>query len=453
MLILPPWLRAGAGPDTRLDRLSIAHPYPAPNPIAQTLADPIARHVLPVSSPANDVEVPLPSSSTGDTGARLATALLVYVAVITAVVTLLPFQFAVPTEARVMVAGGMLDILANVALFVPLGFLYALARPDASVSPRQILLIGLAGSAAIESVQLFEVTRFASLSDVIANGAGAYIGAVMQGRLARRIAIDARTVGKLSLELPLMGLVYLLIPLLWLDGLAGVDSAAPLWPLIALGLFGASLLAAAQRHHFGPNNLMSRGMMTGAACAWFLLGAFPGLAPRATIVLLILLAAVGAFAWVRSADRSGARPINRRFESRALSEGAPFYAAYLLLLVAPVAGSRATAWRGALGFEALSVAWSANAVLHVVETVAAFTLLGYMLAEFRGRRDARFRHGALYIATWSGAIALVAEVLEGFRVDGGASGVRWMILVLSGLYGAWIYHLQRAHVRRLLGRG
>jgi glycopeptide antibiotics resistance protein len=303
------------------------------------LAEPLARHLVPVDG----IEVTIPEGSSApaaDTGARLAMALLAYVALITAVVTLLPFEFALPTQPRVMLWGGLFDIVANVGLFVPLGFLYAVARQDQGVPPARIFLIALLASSAIESVQLFEVTRFASLSDILANASGAYLGAVLQRGLARRIAMDARTVGRLSLELPLMGLVYLLVPLLWLDGLASVDSATPLWPLLALGLFGASLLSAAQRYHFGPNHLLSRKAMVGAACGWFLLGAFPGLAPRASIVLFVMIAAVAAFVWVRSADRSGARSINRRFESKALSEAAPFYAAYLLLLVAPVAGVR-----------------------------------------------------------------------------------------------------------------
>jgi len=413
------------------------------------LAEPVARYVVP----ADGVEVPIEDRGTRtDTGARLATALLAYVALITAVVTLLPFEFALPTQPRVVVFGGLLDILANVGLFIPLGFLYAVARQDANVPASRIFVVAVVASAAIEAVQLFEVTRFASLSDVLANGAGAYVGAVLQRGLSRRIAMDARTVGRLSLELPLMGLVYLLLPLLWLDGLAGVDSATPLWPLLALGFFGASLLSAVQRYHFGPNRLMTRPMMAGAACGWFLLGAFPGLAPRASIVLLLMLAAVGAFVWVRSPSVSSSRPINRRFESKALWEASPFYAAYLLLLVAPVAGYSASLWRGAWGFGATTVGWGSSAVLHTVETVAAFTLLGYMLAEFRGRREGRFREGAAYIAGWVGLVALSAEVLEGFRVDGGASGVRWLILVVAAVYGAWLYHLQRAHVRRLLGR-
>ena len=414
------------------------------------MAEPLARHVIP----ADDVEVPpVAADTSADTAARLAIALLAYVAVITVVVTLLPFQFAVPTQPRVILAGDLFDLVANVALFVPLGFLYSVARQDANVSPRRIFFVALAASAAIESVQLFEVTRFASLSDIVANGTGAFAGALVQRRLSRRIAMDARTAGRLSLELPLMGLVYLLIPLLWLDGLAGVDSAMPIWPLLSLGLFGASLLAAVQRHHFGPNRLLSRRMMAGTACAWFLLGAFPGLAPRASIVLLVMLAAVGAFVWARSTDRGAARSLDRRFESKALAEAAPFYAAYLVLLVAPVAGYGATSWRGSLAFELTRAGWGAGTVLHVIETVAAFTLLGYMLAEFRGRREARFRHGAVHIAVSGAVIALVAEVLEGFRADGGASALRWIILVIAALYGSWVYHLQRAHVRRLLGRG
>jgi hypothetical protein len=192
--------------------------------------------------------------------------------------------------------------------------------------------------------------------------------------------------------------------------------------------------------------------MAGAACAWFLLGAFPGLAPRASIVLFVMLAAIGAFVWVRSADQTRARPINRRFESRALWEGAPFYAAYLLLLVAPTTAGLAPTWRWSFGF-GTTPGLDPGTVLHIVETVAAFTLLGYMLAEFRGRLEVRFRNGAPHIALWSGVVALAAEVLEGFRVDGEASALRWVVLVGASLYGSWIYHLQRTHVRRLLGRG
>jgi hypothetical protein len=59
----------------------------------------------------------------------------------------------------------------------------------------------------------------------------------------------------------------------------------------------------------------------------------------------------------------------------------------------------------------------------------------------------------VHVGAWSAAAALVAQVLEGFRVNGGASAAAWVMLVTAAVYGAWLYHLQRAHVRRLLGRG
>lgn len=413
------------------------------------MAEPLARHLVP-----DGVEVPLPEQpAQQDTGARLAVGLLAYMSAVTAVVTLLPFQFAVPTQPRVQLFGPLFDFVANIALFVPLGFLYAVARKEAAVQPLRVLFLAMLASSAIELVQLFEVSRYPSVSDVVANAGGAYLGAIGQIRLSRRIAMDARTVGRLSLELPVMGLVYLLIPLLWVNGIAGAGASAGLWPLLALGLFGGSLLASAQRHHFGPNRLLSRELMVGAACVWFLIGGFPGLAPRASIVLFVMLAIVGVFVWVRAEDRSPARSINRRFESKTLAEAAPFYAAYLLLLVAPIATSSTTGWNGELGFGATAGSWDTTAVLHIVEIVAAFTLLGYMLAEFRGRREARFRAGARYITVCAAGAASVTEVLEGFRPGGGASVLRLVFVVFAALYGSWLYHLQRAHVRRLLGRG
>ena len=373
-------------------------------------------------------------------------------AAIVIVVTLLPFEFAYPSPPQVLLSGDILDIVANVVLFVPLGFLYAVARDRSAARPSRIFLVAIVWSATIELVQLFEVSRYAALSDVLANGGGAYLGAIAQRRIARKFSMDVRTVGKLSLELPLMGLVYLLVPLLWLDGLASAEPATRLWPLLALGLFGASLLAAVQRHHFGPNRLLSRGMMAVAACLWFLLGAFPGLAPQASIVMVVMVAAVGAFVWTRSADRTGARSINRRFESAALAEAAPFYAAYLVLLVAPVTGSPPARWHLNVGFAASMGSGAAGEILHVVELVAAFTLLGYMLAEFRGRRERRFRAGTAHVVAWAAAAAVVCETLDGFRPNGSASLIRLTLLIGAALYGAWLYHLQRAHVRRILGR-
>lgn len=68
----------------------------------------------------------------------------------------------------------------NVLLFVPLGWLLARAtRRAASV----VVLLALIASAAAELVQLGFLDRQAEVVDVVANGAGALVGALLAGRV------------------------------------------------------------------------------------------------------------------------------------------------------------------------------------------------------------------------------------------------------------------------------
>lgn len=78
--------------------------------------------------------------------------------------------WGVPREPAAVV----LEVLANVALFAPFGLLLSVAVP--SWSPRAIIGLGLVVSIAIELVQLGIPSRFATVSDVIANTAGAAVG-------------------------------------------------------------------------------------------------------------------------------------------------------------------------------------------------------------------------------------------------------------------------------------
>ncbi|WP_223626575.1 VanZ family protein [Microbacterium sp. EST19A] len=71
----------------------------------------------------------------------------------------------------------VLEILANVALFVPIGLLLALAWPRLRLW--QTVLIGALMSVLIETVQGLMPSRFPTLSDVIANTTGTLIGALI----------------------------------------------------------------------------------------------------------------------------------------------------------------------------------------------------------------------------------------------------------------------------------
>ncbi|GAA0932187.1 VanZ family protein [Pseudonocardia zijingensis] len=69
---------------------------------------------------------------------------------------------------------GLFNVLGNIAMFVPLGWLVALVAPRRRLVGAAVVGVGL--SATIEIVQLF-VGRIADIDDVLLNGTGAVLGA------------------------------------------------------------------------------------------------------------------------------------------------------------------------------------------------------------------------------------------------------------------------------------
>jgi glycopeptide antibiotics resistance protein len=387
------------------------------------------------------------------TGRKLGTAVLCYVLGVIGVITLEPFHFEVPARVALMFWDdyNWLDPFANVVLFVPAGFLYALTRSATRTHDarwrtiRAATVLGFAASACIEITQVFEPARYPSPLDVATNTFGAALGAWAFTRAARRLGADSPLVERLGLELPLMGLVYLLVPLLSLAALTGEGgtvlpgASVPLprgWGLVVLALFGGALLGHVQRNHFGPTRTLAARQTALAAAGWFAVGALPALAtaPR-VFVAGAATAALAAWAFGRAGDT--AAPSNRRFESEALRRSVPWLAAYLVL-VPLTEPPTPPASLGKLD------------VLHAVESLAAFTVLGYVLAEAWGRRELRYRYMAWRVALVAAAAALAGEALRRMALPAAVGLPSVLMHVLAAAYGGWIYHLQRAHVRALV---
>ncbi|MGQ0649402.1 MAG: VanZ family protein [Gemmatimonadaceae bacterium] len=372
----------------------------------------------------------------------------------TLIITLLPFQFAWPSTWRVMLTGDGIDIGANVLMFIPLGFLYRLGtRHHQRHSALRVLWVGALLSAAIESAQLFEVERFTSPLDVATNALGAFVGAVASDRTAERLRAGEGVVGRLSLELPLMGLVYLILPLLWLNGLASGDSTGHAGLSLLVAVFGASILGGLQRCHFGPDRAVKARQTALATVAWYVGGAFP-LLPNAPGVVAGGGILAGLLAWWRGSGSVGpdATGVERRYEVTVLRSALPAYVAYLVLLgVSPLMAGIGP-WSAGLGFPGTAMDWTKLEILRHLELVAAFTLLGYVLAESRGRSHPEFSTAFRRICLWSLGAAASIELFRGFHVGHGASVTRLTMLVGASLYGGWLYYLQRAHVQQLLGR-
>jgi glycopeptide antibiotics resistance protein len=75
------------------------------------------------------------------------------------------------------------DAIANVLLYVPLGFAYARVRGQAGVrSMCEAALVGVAVSMTCELYQVFSPVRYPTMTDILMNCIGAFSGASIAGR-------------------------------------------------------------------------------------------------------------------------------------------------------------------------------------------------------------------------------------------------------------------------------
>ena len=381
-------------------------------------------------------EIAVPSPAPAARG--LAGALLGYLVAVMLVVTLAPFEFRMPDTPRVWLTEWTpFDIVANVLLFAPFGFVCAQLGRDGEADLVTLLppvaAFAALTSTTIELAQLFVPERYTSPWDVLANVAGATLGALAFDWCRRRLD-PSRVVGQLGLELPLMGLVYLLVPLGWLDALL-LAAHPERWPLtLCLGLFGGSVLGAVQRRHFGPSGVLSAPGMGALAAGGWVLCSLPALSTRPVIVATTALG-VGALTWYRAAEPAPepGPAVERRFELMTLLRAAPYFAAYLLLLglVEPAAGA----------------ALRRPVIVQLVETMGAFTLLGYMAAEAFSRFELPYHRAVPRVLAVAIPIALALGVA---RDAGPLTPAAWLgvaVTLVAATYGGWLFHLQRGRVR------
>ena len=102
--------------------------------------------------------------------------LLIYMTLVIAATTLIPFEFKIPGRIHINLHGTFSDVIANVALFIPLGFLFQLARRCAGWrSLLQLLGFGVLISTAVEACQLFLPGRDSSVLEAsLFTGAALY---------------------------------------------------------------------------------------------------------------------------------------------------------------------------------------------------------------------------------------------------------------------------------------
>ena len=427
----------------------------SPTPFVQS-ATPIAQASLTGSHrvQADERDERHWSRATDATAERLGLATLGYVAATTLVITLAPFRFSTKALHGLSTEWTVFDLVMNVVMFVPLGFLFRVTRPRGAANAWWMaMVLGALLSMSIESAQLFEETRYSSLLDVLTNTTGAAVGSLLFARLSHRLKIGASTVTTLALELPLMGLVYLLIPLLWLTGLssAGTERA---WLLIPMAAFGGTIIGAVHGAYLEPEQRVGARGLIATSGVWILIASLPGGRHQPLVIVAGIAVAIGS-AWIRSAvtTRERLRQGAHRFELPTLRVAMPLFAIYLALSALWPIVDASGSWHG--GFEffpALNGNISQQLVFQALEYTAAFTVAGYIIAEFHGRASAGYREVLGLVLRWGGALAVMLEIARGWHAEFGASVLMGALAIAASVFGGWLYHLQRDHVRALWAR-
>ncbi|PDW00480.1 VanZ family protein [Candidatus Chloroploca asiatica] len=378
------------------------------------------------------------------TSARLAAAMLGYFILVIVLLTLYPFYFAIPLQFELDLRVRPDDIIENIILLLPIGFLYRLTGG----SRRGALILGFTLSMSVESLQLFLPVRTAAPVDVVANTLGAVAGAWLYDHLTARLTMTPTMVGRLALEIPLMGLLYMLIPLLWMNALA-LEVEPDRWVLtVLICISGSIILSDIYRMWGGQFGLSAKGWLGLAAAGWCLLGMGPGVLhifPTVPMVIgvALLTMARAALPW---------RITERRFERITLGRILPGFTLYVILLALWPPLRELTAWHGTFGLTDRIEPVNTRYPAALLEYLAAFTVLGYLSAEWRGRAERPLAQDLPRLFLIALGAALAMEILVGFQEGPGASLVRLCLVVSGALSGGMIYHLQRSHVRFLLGR-
>lgn len=365
------------------------------------------------------------------TGRRLGLLLLGYLAALVAVVVLAPFRFVWPTSPQVALVVGedwWVDAALNVVLFVPLGFTGVRALGSAPSAWPVVLLAGLF-SAMLELMQLLLPGRYTTLSDVLTNTLGAALGVALARLVTRRLGDDRVLVPSLLLDLPLTGLLWLLLPVLWLDGLGATGDPARLRLLLPLALVGG-LTAAAVVQQAPVSRRPGGDSALTLGTGWFVIGALPAAVVDPPLALLgLAITLVAAMAGLRAWQEAGRR--ERRLEPMVLRYVLPLLVAYLIGLAANPGSLEVTGGDG-----------GRVGMLRWLERVAGFTVLGYAIAQWGGRREA-----ALGGTVLPGVLAalVVAAALQGFG-DPPAGWLSVPLFAAAATVGGVLYAFQRAHV-------
>ncbi len=379
---------------------------------------------------------------------KLGFALLGYMAVVTLILTWAPFRFAIPNEVNLDFKIHLYDVVSNIFLFVPLGFLLQLSLKDPQRSPAKTALVaGALLSTIIEIGQFFLEGRYSSPIDIMTNSTGAWLGGLVYTRI--RLQMTERRVGILALNLPLTSLFYLLTPLFWLTGFTGGDESARIITIPILALIGSIILAAVYNYRLRHSTTITPIMVARAAVIWFYIATVT-VFMEAPFLIILTGIFVGILVLAQTDNRFARRAEERRFEALTLRRVLPLFTLYMFLQVFWPFQAPDPIWDMTWDLDGLSDNPPLSEIFRFLEYLAAFTLFGYMISEFAGRLVDISMKGMLWIFAFVFSFAAELEFIRGLHPDYPLSVVHFIMGGAAGTFGAIIYFLQLKAIRVVL---
>jgi hypothetical protein len=185
---------------------------------------------------------------------------------------------------------------------------------------------------------------------------------------------------------------------------------------------------------------------------WVLVSIVPGARGAWDIVAASLGVSIPAALLRSVATRRSVSHAPQRFELPTLRLVLPIFAAYLALSSLWPLTDASLEWRGTLALTLPGISLSQPMVYRTLEHIAAFTLVGYIGAEFHGRDNRRMRHVLPRVLAFTVSASALLEIARGFHDAYGSSLLLFLFTQLAAVFGAYVYILQRAHVRALVKR-
>ena len=136
----------------------------------------------------------------------------------------------------------------------------------------------------------------------------------------------------------------------------------------------------------------------------------------------------------------------RRLELPTLKRILPLFLVYLLLLVIWPTTSPIGAWLFNIDFQELVFNKKIVFTFRFIEFIAAFTLLGYMIAEMRGRKNESVGKTLGWIFFTTLIVSIIIEIIRGYPPLIRSSILEIVIITAAALYGGVIYRLQLAAI-------